>query len=409
MTINPDMLQKIIHILQDCFATEVQIKQVSFLSEPDRRNKVARLFLHSTSSAIPKSLILKQSLPEESDSDDQEAYARFARDWAGLEFASAVQKNAHNVPRFYGGNQEYRMILIEDLGEKHISLVDSLTIRNRDKAISSLSRFMKSLGSFHATSYGYTERYEAILKRINPNAETLQEDLNFIFSDVLSQLELAHKNLDLDLSTACIDEARSLIESVHKPEPFTVLTHGDICPDNVFDHEEHRDLQLIDFEWACVRSALLDGTYLRMSMPTCWCSKAIPMDIIEPLERIYREELKRTIPLAADDLAYSTAYTQACGFWIVQQTLHFINSTIESDRVGPSGPTPEHSLWKPEENWVRPRVLSRLQAFVDVSTQYGQLPQLRQMTELMLGKLRVRWPDTKSLEYYPALCIDIML
>ncbi|WP_131775043.1 phosphotransferase family protein [Legionella anisa] len=402
MTINTDMLQKVTHILRDYFAAEVQIDRVDFLSEPDRRNKVVRLFLHSTSSLTPQSIILKQSLPEESDSDDQDAYARYARDWAGLEFASIVQKNAHNVPRFYGGNQEYRMILIEDLGEQHISLVDSLTIRNPDKAISALSRFMTALGSFHATSYGCTEQYEAILRGINPHAETLQEDLNFVFSDVLSQLELAHKNLGLHLSPACIDEAKGLIESVLKPGPFTALTHGDICPDNVFDHEDHRDLQLIDFEWACVRSALLDGTYLRMSMPTCWCAKAIPVNIIESLECIYREELKRTIPLAADDLAYTTAYTEACGFWVLQQTLHFINSTIDGDRVGPSGPTPEDSLWKAEENWVRPRVLSRLQAFVDVATHYGQLPHLRQMAELMLVTLRIRWPDTKSLEYYPA-------
>jgi hypothetical protein len=45
---------------------------------------------------------------------------------------------------------------------------------------------------------------------------------------------------------------------------------------------------------------LLDGTYLRMSMPTGWCAKAIPIDVIESLEIIYREELKRTIPAAND-------------------------------------------------------------------------------------------------------------
>lgn len=56
------------------------------------------------------------------------------------------------------------------------------------------------------------------------------------------------------------------------PGSFTILTHGDICPDNVFDHEECKDLQLIDFEWVFVRNALLDDTYLRMSMPICWCA-----------------------------------------------------------------------------------------------------------------------------------------
>lgn len=83
---------------------------------------------------------------------------------------------------------------------------------------------------------------------------------------------------------------------------------------------------------------------LRMSMPTCWCVKAIPNEVIEPLETIYREELKRAIPAASDDIAYITAYTEACGFWLLQQTIPFLNSVIDNDRVGLSGPIPENSL-----------------------------------------------------------------
>ncbi len=401
-TINPDILHKAIHILQGHFATEIQINTVIFLSEPDRRNIVLRIGLRSKSSSVPKSLILKQSLPEESDADDKDAYARFARDWAGLEFASSLQQNAHNVPRFYGGNKEHRFILIEDLGQQHISLVDSLTLPDRDKAIAAMGRLMKALGSFHASSYNHTAMYETILRGVYEEADTLEEELDFTFDDLLPKLESANKNLGLSLTAECIDEAKFLIESLMKPGPFTVLIHGDICPDNVFDHEETRDLQLIDFEWAFVRNALLDGTYLRMSMPTCWCAKSIPEHIIEPLELIYREELKRAIPAASDDLAYTTAYTEACGFWLLQQTLPFLNSTLDNDRLGPSGPTPEHSLWKPQDNWVRPRVLSRLQAFIDVASKHDMLPHLRQMATNILIAVKTRWPDAKPLEFYPA-------
>ena len=241
-----------------------------------------------------------------------------------------------------------------------------------------------------------------ILKTINPDVETEQEVINFAFSDLLPQLEKAHDSLELKINKACIEEAKEIIESLFRPGPFTVLTHGDICPDNVFDHEESRDLQLIDFEWACVRNALLDGTYLRMSMPTCWCAKAIPPKIIEPLERIYREELKLKISQANDDITYNRAYTEACGFWILQQTIPFIISTLENDRIGPSGPTPENSLWKSEENWVRPRVLSRLQAFIDVTTLNPYLPNLAEMAIKMLNELNNRWPTAKQLEFYPA-------
>ncbi len=400
--LDPKILHKITHLLHTKFATEVKVCSTQFLSEPERRNCVVRLVLSSKAKTVPASIILKQSLREEIDVDDKEAYARFARDWAGLEFASQIKQTSHNVPKFYGGDKENRFILIEDLGIPHISLVDSLTAANQGAATAALTRFMKALGSFHAASFGNTELYERLLISINQNAQSIDDERDFMFADLLPKLEIANKKLSLILTDECIDEAKSVIEYVLKPGPFTVLTHGDICPDNVFDHTETKDLQLIDFEWCVVRNALLDGTYLRMSMPTCWCAKAIPADIIEHLELIYREELKQNIPAATDDTEYEKAYTYACGFWILQQTIPFIDSIWEKDRIGPSGPVPKDSLWKAENNWVRPRVFSRLQAFIDKTTSHQQLPHLRKMAVALLNELKQRWPETPFLEYYPA-------
>ncbi len=405
---NPEMLQKITHLLNTKFAAEIEVCSTQFLSEPERRNSVVRLVLSSKVETVPASIILKQSLREETDVDDKEAYARFARDWAGLEFASRIEQTSHNVPKFYGGDKEERFILIEDLGMPHISLVDSLTSANREVATASLTRFVKALGSFHAASFGNTELYERILISINQDAQSIDSERDFMLTDLLPKLDAVNKKLSFILSDECIDEAKSVIEYVIKPGPFTVLTHGDICPDNVFDHTESKDLQLIDFEWCVVRNALLDGTYLRMSMPTCWCAKAIPPDIIEHLELIYRDELQQNIPAAADNAEYEKAYTYACGFWILQQTIPFIESIWEKDRNGPSGPVPENSLWKVEDNWVRPRVFSRLQAFIDKTTSHQQLPHLREMAIALLNELKQRWPETPFLEYYPAFCHDEM-
>ncbi|WP_050566942.1 GNAT family N-acetyltransferase, partial [Legionella pneumophila] len=397
---NPDIINKAKQILSEHFDSQIEIDSIAFLSDPERRNIVLRLGLVHSSKTIPNTVILKQSLPEKE--NDQEAYARFARDWAGLEFASKIPQRTHNTPLFYGGEKKHRFILIEDLGVKHVSLVDSLTLPNQDKAIRALSRFMKALGSFHAAGAGHTELYETILRQIHKDNDSQTDDPAHVLNDLINRLKSAHQTLNLSLSNECIHEAQNLVESILSPGPFTVLTHGDICPDNVFDHEENYELQLIDFEWAIVGNALLDGTYLRMSMPTCWCAKAIPKEVIESLELIYREEISRTIPEARDDAIYQKAYTEACGFWILQQTLHFIDSSLENDRVGPSGPVPENSLWKSEENWVRPRVLSRLQAFIEVATSHGLLPHLTNMSKTVLDELQKRWPDAKPLEFYPA-------
>src|SRR3990167_11289941 len=88
--INPNVIQEAQHLLRQYFANPCEIKSVTFLSEPDRRNVVLRLYLEIKSDDIPASVILKQSLPEATDDDDKDAYARFGRDWAGLEFLSRL-------------------------------------------------------------------------------------------------------------------------------------------------------------------------------------------------------------------------------------------------------------------------------------------------------------------------------
>lgn len=387
-------------LLEDYFHQKIKIDSFVFLSDPERRNSILRLRLLHESKTIPNTVILKQSLPE--GNNDKEAYARFARDWAGLAFASQIPQSRHNTPVFYGGDKKHRFILIEDLGESHLSLVDSLTMPNRDKAIKALKRFMTALGSFHAAGAGQTDLYQTILNNIHEGHDVPQDELTHTKDKLIQQLKTTHKKLNLSLSRECIQEAQLLIESMIKPGPFTVLTHGDICPDNVFDHEDYYELQLIDFEWAFVRHALLDGTYLRMSMPTCWCAKAIPDEIINAMELSYREEISRTIAQGHDDIVYKKAYTEACGFWVLQQTLHFIDSVLETDRVGPSGPVPINSLWKPDENTVRPRVLSRLQAFIKVASSNNLLPHMTDMAKTILNELQKYWPNAKPLEFYPA-------
>ena len=107
------------------------------------------------------------------------------------------------------------------------------------------------------------------------------------------------------------------------------------------------------------------------------------------------------IPAVREDKAYQTAYVDACGFWMLNVFLEIVK-VMEKDRLYYSGPVPEKGLWKPEENSGRPRVLSRLQAFIDVSERYDKLPQLRAMATQVLEELKVRWADAEPLNLYLA-------
>ncbi|HAT7876049.1 TPA: hypothetical protein GJ779_17035, partial [Legionella pneumophila] len=73
--LDSNLLDKIIYILNKRFDAEVKIISTQFLSEPERRNCVVRLFLSSQTKEIPESIILKQSLREDTDANDEEAYA----------------------------------------------------------------------------------------------------------------------------------------------------------------------------------------------------------------------------------------------------------------------------------------------------------------------------------------------
>lgn len=412
--IDPVVLQKTLEILRARFhPDQIDIDSVVYLSEPERRNILLRVSLSSSSDSVPKSIILKQSLPQQSDTNDKNADARFFRDWAGLEFASKMQQKegTQNTPIFYGSDKALRFIIIEDLGSPHTSLVDSLApaIPDKDKAVSALSRYMQALGRFNASSFGQTNIYRTILQSINPEATNPLEDLESLSNVLHPQLLASVKSIDLIPTLQFTEEAQHVLDSIFKPGPFTVLTHGDIAPDNVFDHEEPKGLQLIDFEWSSPRNALLDGTYLRMSMPTAWFAKTIPEHILKPLELMYRNELKKTIPEASNDLAYSRAYTHACAFNILHE-ISRLPEILDSDKIWSTGPVPQNSLWNPETNSVRSRFLTRLQTFIDVVNEHDKMfpyqpaivPELRIMAENMLVKVKTLWPKSTPLETYPA-------
>lgn len=59
--IEPDLLEAITDGLQDHLGLEVKINDIQLLSEADRRNQIARLFLSSDNNET-RSVIFKQSL-----------------------------------------------------------------------------------------------------------------------------------------------------------------------------------------------------------------------------------------------------------------------------------------------------------------------------------------------------------
>lgn len=393
------LIEEINKVLTEHFKSPIQIESVTRLSHPDRRNLVLRIKLQSPSNEVPvpKTLILKQSLQIKDSNDDKALLGRFARDWAGLEFSSSVHDEELFTPKFYSGSEKYRFILQEDLGEKHINLVDSLTSNDRNAAITAVIRYMKCMAQLHANGYKHTDEYNKILKSVNSEANNWLCD----FEDLLSKTKDILKEIDVDFTPELEKEMRDIFKLMQQSENFITLIHGDICPDNLFYDAKHDKMRFIDFEWSFVGNALLDATYLRMSMPTGWCVKAFPKDLIEKAENIYRQELMKSIPAATDNNLYTESYVGACAYWIIMLLAYDVKKVLDKEYDIFQSNLPPH--WKPEDNLKRPQYLYRLQAFLDVSSKNEEfLPCMRMTAKNVLDKLNIRWPETKSLDLFPA-------
>jgi CubicO group peptidase (beta-lactamase class C family) len=389
-------------ILSKKLGKEIEVLFSEQLSEKERRNLILRIEFKAKSDAQSQTLIFKQSLPEIG-SDDQEEFNRFCRDWAGLEFMSKEDSVKSISPKFYGGSIPNRFVLLEDLGTKHISLVDSLTANNKNDAEAALNRFVNSLAGFHASSIGKDKAYLEIIKKLDTNKKTCEEELEEKKNIIHQVLKEILGKLNLKLTENLKKELDLILNNNFEPSPLTALTHGDICPDNVFDNSKNDTFHLIDFEYSAIGNALLDLTYLRMSMPTCWCAKTIPETLVNALEANYRQELEKHLLYKIDPDVYDHLYISACGYWAIY-TIMNIAGALEADYNADSGPIPEGSRWNKDANLARPRILTRLKAFIDVSRRMNKFPEFRSTAEVVLEKITQYWPQTTSLDLYPAFC-----
>jgi len=398
-----DMLNQASDQLSAYFQTPIHFSRIIQLSEPGRRNLILRLEIQASNTSTPNSIILKKTSINKKDGvkevgeSEQEQLSRFAHDWAGLEFLTQIGGN--HAPKFYAGNLEHQFILIEDLGVDHPSLVGPLTrastSENLQQAEIALEAYVKRLGKMHADTAGKYAIFSAILNRIYPNALRYHFIPEVDFLDVLNLLKkLGYHSKEL---AAEINDVFIFSQSKND---FNVLLHGDICPDNVYFRDNK--ILFIDFEFGDFGNALIDGTYLRMSMPSCWCARNFPSSIINKMEFLYREELKAKIISADNDAEYNKQLTYACAYWIIRslQTLDELE-LIEHEWIGSSGPVDSDSLWDPTQNAARPRILSKLDAFITLAKTMDHLPCLTTTLVSLLSYLKKTWPETKYLDLYP--------
>lgn len=375
-------------LLAQRMSTPVQLTDVVCISEEERRNRLLHVQVANPPTGLPASLIIKQVVAQEYNPDQIDSWdtQRFFRDWAGAEFLSSLPHDPQHCPRFYGGDRQLGFIILEDLGQDQRSLVEPLLEGDAASAEVALIAYMTRLGKMHADTLGKAAEYQALRQAANPAlvAAAVTQGLESrgvrYFCAVLPQF-------DLTIAPDLLTELQGLYDRVEQPGPFSALVHADLCPDNMLFVGD--DVRLIDFEFTRFGHALLDACYPRMLFPSCWCCNRLPQALVLKLEAIYRTELSRACPAAADDQIYTQALTDVCGFSLLE-TLHWqLPPALEENR-----------------EWgiatMRTRVLARLVAFIDTASAFDRLPRLRTVANELLTTLQTHWPEAEPLPLYPA-------
>ncbi len=376
------------HLLSDRFGNPVCFGNGIDLST-SKRSLVYRFPIVEGSHEMTTSVIVKvvnptEKAPYDPASADTPAWTLF-NEWAALQFLQQVLGADGLAPRLYAADRTAGMLIIEDLGEG--KRLDQFLLGNDAQAAEqALLDFAIVHGRLHTLTMQHSEEFAHLRESLGPGV-WLRDDGRYTW--IADVFHTAVTTLDIAPLAGVEEELEHVKEALAQPGPFRSFIQGDSCPDNCL--YTPKGLYLIDFEGAIVSHALREGLYGRMHFPTCWCVYRLPDMVIERMEQVYRTELVKGCPAAADDALYYRAVVDVCAFWIMDGFRTFsLSKLLQQDR------------------WIiaasdRQRFMTRATIFVRTAEHFGYLPALCGTMRSMLERLHALWGiDETAMAYYPA-------
>ena len=352
------------------------------------RSNLFRFSLQTGSGNVPASVIVKRAVAmgDEAYDPDQSGgpASRLFNEWASLQFLGEVAPpDPPLAPRLYGGDRDLGILVMEDLGDRTEGLPDRLLGNDPVAAEADLVAYATTVGRMHGRTVGRVARFHELRDALGPSDPGPGHDwIPSTFHAMLDALGLVPgPAVNVDLST--------LMTSIANPGEFTAFIHADPCPDNWL--RTGSTDRLLDFEFARVGHALLDGVYGRVPFPTCWCIGRLPEDVTRTMGRAYRMELARSCPAARDDARYAQAVVEACVYWMIA-VCHW---------------SPMTQLLAEDHEWgtgtIRQRLLARLEVVAQAAREARHLEAIGELAEAMSRDLHGRWErEVVPMPLYPA-------
>lgn len=354
------LAKKAERIVQDHLGREVILRDPTLIARRER-SLVVRCAVMGWDGM--ESVVLKRY-----EGDDERGFT----DWASLWFLSTLEEAAGVAPRFYAGDAEERIVVMEDLGGSR-SLEDVLDQGDPATAISVLRALAVAMARLITATYNREGIFEQMRAEL-PGAEGLgrrREARRWLEAcgRVVHWADVLGIRLPRGFNAAC-----EYVATVYAaPGAYLAFSHGDPAPSN--NHIAGDRVRLVDFEYAGCRHALYDMTAWDILCP-------LPTEWVAVMQHVFRRSVGASLMDGAmvDDERYREARATMCAYRALAMVTWLSPDLLVQD-----------CGWVP--GWTRRQALiSTTLRLHQICAGVVALEPLAELGAAMARELRTRWP-----------------
>ncbi len=298
--------------------------------------------------------------------------ARGFSDWASLAFLEGLPATHGLVPRFFGGDIEKRLFVLEDLGGSQ-SMDDLLRHPNAQRAKTALRALATCMAQLQAATFGQEAAFVALRQTLPDAAGGNRHDEAALWLKNQAKVGEWFQSADCALPNGFDACVKTIAQVYAEPRPFLCFSHGDPAPSN--NHVAGERVRLLDFEYGAFRHALYDLTGWNILCP-------LPVACVQEMNRCFRQTLAQACPIVQDDDQYAQAWATMCAFRALAILTWIPPTVLEANRP-----------WVDAQWTSRHAVLAALARLCTATENVSQLAPVHAAMTRLNAALQQRWPE----------------